>query len=69
MQIRPARACNIITACCVLFNLSKDLNEPNLCEEDDKPHDIGEDDVEVPRALGDVAAIAVRAEIIRTFAM
>ena len=69
MQIRPERACHIITACCVLFNLSKDLKEPDMLEVDEEPLDIGADDVEEPRAIGDVAAIAVRAEIIRSLAM
>ncbi|PIK53051.1 putative nuclease HARBI1 isoform X2 [Apostichopus japonicus] len=30
MQIEPQRACDIIVACCILFNISKDLKEPHL---------------------------------------
>lgn len=40
-----------------------------MLEVDEEPLDIGADDVEEPRAIGDVAAIAVRAEIIRSLAM
>ena len=27
LQIRPSRACKIITACCILYNISKDLGD------------------------------------------
>ena len=43
MQIVPDRACNIITACCVLFNISKELREPHLDPENDQLEDNADD--------------------------
>ena len=35
MQIQPQRACPIITACCILFNISKDLQKEATDEDSD----------------------------------
>ena len=66
MIIAPVRASDIITACCVLFNISKDLNEENLCPEDDV--DIVPDEPELPRDLpNNVHGEAARRDIIDNF--
>lgn len=70
LQYRPERACRIITACCVLFNIAKRLRQPQVEEEEEQQEveaDQEADEDEANRMV-DVAAVAVRAEIIRTFA-
>ncbi len=67
MQIVPERACDIITAWCVLFNISKDLREPNL-DPDNYQHQVDEDHNENDVAEENIAAgNAVRANIIDNF--
>ncbi|XP_041464536.1 putative nuclease HARBI1 [Lytechinus variegatus] len=68
MQIRPERAERIITACCVLYNISKQYGERQ--DHDERDVEAHQDEIEeVVRQQGvrDLAAIAVRAEIVRTF--
>ncbi|XP_030830367.1 putative nuclease HARBI1 [Strongylocentrotus purpuratus] len=75
MQIQPQRACPIITACCVLFNISKDLQKEAATGED-SDNDDGERQREEERCADnghdvnremDPTGIAARAEIVRTF--
>jgi hypothetical protein len=65
LQIEPTRACDIIVACCVLFNISKDLKEPHLDAHLDQlvppdPHDAVADN-------DDIIGVAARADIINNF--
>ncbi|XP_071496527.1 putative nuclease HARBI1 [Diadema antillarum] len=65
LQISPQRACNIITAACVLFNISKDLGGHDM---DDDFAPANEDAaMEFVNRNVDPAAAAVRAEIVRAF--
>ncbi|XP_072179304.1 putative nuclease HARBI1 [Diadema setosum] len=65
LQISPQRACNIITAACVLFNISKDLGGQDM---DDDFAPANEDAaMEFVNRNVDPAAAAVRAEIVRAF--
>lgn len=41
LQVAPQKACQIIKACCVLFNLSKDFGEPELQFEGEVEDDDG----------------------------
>ncbi|KAJ8049002.1 hypothetical protein HOLleu_01538 [Holothuria leucospilota] len=65
MQIAPPRACDIIVACCVLFNISKDLNEPHLDPQNDQEVQHEADEMVV--AAADVHGVALRADIIANF--
>ncbi|XP_041469638.1 putative nuclease HARBI1 [Lytechinus variegatus] len=64
LQLSPERACDVIVACCVLHNVSKDLREPNY-------HEGGEEDVELPpidQAYDPVGeGAATRRDIIDTY--
>ena len=65
MQIVPERACDIIVACCVLFNISKLLREPHLDQENDQDaDDEGDVDVEGHDVAANLTGDATRAEII-----
>ncbi len=66
LQIEPTRACDIIVACCVLFNISKDLKEPHLDPQNDQAV---ERDPDEPGAVNDDNnhGAAVRANIITNF--
>ncbi|XP_072166106.1 putative nuclease HARBI1 [Diadema setosum] len=78
MQIQPHRACNIITACCVLFNLSKEFKRDERDEEDEDEDSDDDDerqreeerrdavDDHINREI-DPTGVAVRADIVRTF--
>ena len=70
MQIVPEKVCDIIVACCVLFNISKQLREPHLDPEDDQQENEDEVDGENVEE-DDVAAAAngavARAEIVHNF--
>ena len=66
MQITPKRAIKIITACCVLFNVAKDLGEPPVLDRD--MHDVEAEVEDLRNRDRDAAALAVRGEIVRTFA-
>ncbi|KAJ8049011.1 hypothetical protein HOLleu_01550 [Holothuria leucospilota] len=65
MQIAPPRACDIIVACCALFNISKDLNEPHLDPQNDQEVQHEADEMVV--AAADVHGVALRADIIANF--
>ena len=65
MHIEPARACDIIVACCVLFNISKDLKEPNLDPQNDHP--ILPEPEEAGANADNIQGAAARAEIINNF--
>ena len=67
MSIKPVHACNIVTACCVLHNISKSLREPNLDQENDV--DVPEDELNPEAMNADVNfdGQAVRAQIIADF--
>lgn len=65
MQIEPTRACDIIVACCVLFNISKDLKEPHLDPQNDRVVEPEPDDGGAAGA--DIRGTAVRAHIIAHF--
>ncbi|XP_038066805.1 putative nuclease HARBI1 [Patiria miniata] len=45
MRVSPQRACIIIRACCVLFNLSKEFRQPELDDTDDLEADDDDDDL------------------------
>lgn len=63
MQITPARACDIIVACCVLFNISKDLKEP----QDHNYHDVIHPEQNVANGVDDdIRGVAVRTGILST---
>ncbi|XP_041470028.1 putative nuclease HARBI1, partial [Lytechinus variegatus] len=67
LQIRPNRACNIITACCILFNISKRFRQP-AADDNEDDHMIDDNmEGEINRERGDAAAIAVRAQIVQSF--
>ena len=59
----PQKACDIITACCVLFNIGKDdhIQEPY------NHVPIPEDAEQAPAAADDILGIAVRNEIVHNF--
>lgn len=59
----PQRACDIITACCVLFNISKDdhIQEPY------HHVPVPDDGDPAPADAGDVLGIATRNEIVHNF--
>ncbi|XP_071804951.1 putative nuclease HARBI1 [Asterias amurensis] len=68
MQIIPERACDVIVACCVLFNISKELREPHLDPENDQED--GAEDNEDNEDNDNAAAVtgaAAREEIINNF--
>ncbi|PIK50175.1 putative nuclease HARBI1 [Apostichopus japonicus] len=65
MQIEPQRACDIIVACCILFNISKDLKEPHLDPQRDQQ--VQPDPDEAGAAPDNVHGAAVRADIITNF--
>ncbi|XP_038062959.1 putative nuclease HARBI1 [Patiria miniata] len=65
MQIVPERACDIIIACCVLFNISKLLKEPHLDPENDQEDEEDDnEDVEEDEVVAGVTGASVRARII-----
>ena len=71
MQIVPEKVCDIIVACCVLFNISKQLREPHLDPEDDQQENEedavdGENNEEDDIAAAANGAVA-RAEIVHNF--
>nr|XP_054770416.1 putative nuclease HARBI1 [Lytechinus pictus] len=67
LQIRPNRACSIITACCILFNISKRFRQP-AGDDNEDDHMIDDNmEGEINRERGDAAAIAVRAQIVQSF--
>ena len=70
MQIVPEKVCDIIFACCVLFNISKQLRGPHLDPEDDQQEN-EEDAVDGENVEDDIAAAAngavARAEIVHNF--
>ncbi|XP_063959036.1 putative nuclease HARBI1 [Lytechinus pictus] len=79
MQIQPERVCPIITACCVLFNISKDLqrerNDADDSDEDSDDEDqrqavedgcVGANGADINREV-DPTGTAVRTDIVRTF--
>lgn len=39
MRVSPERACMIIKACCILFNISKSLREPDFDDPDEDSDD------------------------------
>ena len=65
MQIAPARACDIIVACCVLFNISKDLKEPQVDTQNDLQ--LQPDPAEAGAPPDNDQGAAVRREIIANF--
>ena len=68
MSMEPRYACHIVTACCVLHNISKALKEPNLDADNDV--DVPVEAVypeDVPDEDGDIGGQAVRAQIIADF--
>ena len=66
MQIVPRKACNIITACCVLFNISKDLREPHLDPENEQ-QDGENDNLEEDEIVAQINGNHARAELIHNF--
>ena len=64
LRVDPPRACKIIIACAVVYNISKDLygDEGEQQDDDHEPED-GDDDDE----RGDNNGFAVRDSIVRNF--
>lgn len=65
LHCRPDKACNVITACCVLFNISKELREPHLDARNDE--DIQPEPVFPAEAADDVTGTATRQAIVNYF--
>lgn len=69
MQIVPDRACDIITAWCILCNISKDMREPDLDPDGYQQEDgnLNDNNVADENIAAAAAGNAVRANIIDNF--
>ena len=63
----PARACDMITAMCVLHNISKYLNEPNLDKDADVDLPPEPDTVNVPGGDDGRSGVVTRMQIVNDF--
>ena len=59
----PERACDVIIACCVLFNISKELKEPQEDYEGEGNEDVNPQEPEGNETTG----AAIRREIINDY--
>ena len=62
VPLRPDRAMKVITACCVLHNMSKQMNEP-----EDNYMDIDEDQPVIEQEDNNAAGLATRQNIIQNY--
>lgn len=64
--MKPAKACRVIVACGVLFNIAKRINEPHLVP-DVQIEEINEPECHEEEGDRDVEANAVRARLVKNF--
>ncbi|XP_072166404.1 putative nuclease HARBI1 [Diadema setosum] len=63
IQMAADRACDVIVACRVLYNVSKDLNEPQVQIEEDAPEEADDEEQDGHEATG----TALRRDIINNY--